>query len=108
MKGPVASVAAFLNNRDGTFTEVSHKVGIDLDAFVKGVVWGDVNNDGLPDLYVSVLFGRNRLYMNRGGTSSKDWRFEERGAARGCSSDQVVPGVVLGLRQRRLAKTCSC
>jgi hypothetical protein len=73
----------FVNNRDGTFTEVSRRVGIDLDDFVKGVVWGDANNDGLPDLFASVLTGRNRLYLNRGGRSLADWRFEERAAAAG-------------------------
>jgi hypothetical protein len=73
----------FFNNRDGTFTEVAKQVGIDLDDFVKGVSWGDVNNDGLPDLYVSVLYGRNKLYMNKGGTSVADWHFEERAAAAG-------------------------
>jgi hypothetical protein len=75
--GPPHPSELYLNNHDGTFTEVSRKVGINLEAFVKGVVWGDVNNDGLPDLYVSVLFGPNRLYMNRGGTSIDSWRFEE-------------------------------
>jgi len=67
----------FVNNRNGTFTEVSRQVGIDLDDFVKGVVWGDVNNDGLPDLFVSVLMGPNRLYLNRGGTSLETWRFND-------------------------------
>lgn len=67
----------FLNNGDGTFTEVARRVGIQLDDFVKGVVWGDVNNDGLPDLYASVLGGDNRLFLNRGGRSPTDWRFEE-------------------------------
>ena len=81
--GPTHPSELYLNNRDGTFTEISAKVGIRLDAFVKGVVWGDVNDDGLPDLYVSVLFGPNRLYMNRGGTSIDTWRFEERAAAAG-------------------------
>jgi len=81
--GPSHRSRLYLNNHDGTFTEVSHQVGIDLDAFVKGVTWGDVNNDGLPDLYVSVFQGPNRLYVNRGGTSGKDWRFDERGAAAG-------------------------
>ncbi len=75
----------FLNNGDGTFTEVSHAVGIDVDAFVKGVTWGDVNNDGLPDLYISVLGGPNRLFINKGGTSLKDWRFEEATNAGGAS-----------------------
>lgn len=73
----------FVNNRDGTFTEVARKVGINLDEFVKGVVWGDVNNDGLPDLFVSVMGGSNRLYVNRGGRSLDSWRFEERAAAAG-------------------------
>ena len=56
----------FLNNRDGTFTECSRKAGIDLQEYVKGVVSGDFNNDGRPDLYVSVLNGENRLYRNDG------------------------------------------
>jgi hypothetical protein len=73
----------YVNNRNGTFTDVAKQVGIDLDDFVKGVVWGDVNNDGLPDLYASVIYGRNRLYMNRGGTALGNWRFEERAAAAG-------------------------
>lgn len=71
----------FLNNANGTFREVSRAVGIDLDAFVKGATWGDVNNDGLPDLYVSVLNGANRLYVNKGGASIGTWRFEERAVA---------------------------
>lgn len=73
----------FLNNRDGTFTEVSHRVGIDVDAFVKGVAWDDVNHDGLPDLYVSIMGAPNRLYMNRGGKSIDTWRFEEVAAKAG-------------------------
>ena len=101
--GPSHRSELFLNNSDGTFTEVSHQVGIDVDDFVKGVVWGDVNNDGLPDLYLSVFSGANRLYLNRGGTSIEHWRFEERGAAAGVDmKTPFVSYLVLGLRQRRL------
>ncbi|MEO1263510.1 MAG: CRTAC1 family protein [Bacteroidota bacterium] len=67
----------YLNRGDGTFTEVAKKVGIDLETFVKAVVWGDVNNDGLPDLFVSVLGEPNRLYVNQGGVDVDHWRFEE-------------------------------
>ena len=81
--GPSHRSELYLNNRDGTFSEISAQVGIDLDDFVKGAVWGDVNNDGLPDLFVSVIYGRNKLYVNRGGSSPRSWRFEERGAAAG-------------------------
>ena len=37
-----------------------------------GVAVGDVNGDGLPDLYFSSNVGPNRLYLNRGG-----FRFED-------------------------------
>lgn len=73
----------FLNNGNGTFRDVSKLVGMNLDAFVKGATWGDVNNDGLPDLYASVLFGPNKLYINRGGASIDNWRFEEQSVSAG-------------------------
>lgn len=73
----------YLNNGDGTFTEVSEKVGIHLKTFVKGVVWGDINNDGLPDLFASVNGENNRLYVNKGGTSIEDWHFEDQAAEAG-------------------------
>lgn len=81
--GPSHRSKLFHNNGDGTFTEVAASVGIEIDDFVKGASWGDVNNDGLPDLYLSVIYGRNRLYMNRGGSSLASWKFEETGAAAG-------------------------
>jgi hypothetical protein len=70
--------ALYLNDGDGTFTNVAEQVGVSIDAFVKGSAWGDVNNDGLPDLYVSVLGGPNQLFVNRGGESPNDWTFVER------------------------------
>ncbi len=68
----------FINNGDGTFSEVSKQVGIDVYAYVKAAVWGDVNDDGLQDLYLSVMGGPNRLYVNRGGEDRSNWHFEER------------------------------
>lgn len=73
----------FVNDCKGSFREISHQVGIDIDDFVKGVAWADVNNDGLPDLYVSIMDGQNRLYVNRGGTPPDRWTFEEQGAQAG-------------------------
>ena len=73
----------YLNNGDGTFTNVAAQVDLEIDAYVKGSDWGDVNGDGLPDLYVSILGGPNRLYVNQGGASIDDWSFEERGAQAG-------------------------
>jgi len=56
----------FHNNGDGTFTEVAAAAGVDNRSFVKGVIWGDYNDDRWPDLYVSSLGGANRLYRNNG------------------------------------------
>lgn len=66
------------NNGDGTFTEVAKASGVDYRGFVKGVVAGDYNNDGWPDLYVSVLGGPNCLYRNEGfETEAGEWSFTE-------------------------------
>lgn len=73
----------YVNNGNGTFTEVAKKLGLDLIAFVKGCDWGDVNRDGLADLYLSLFGGENKLYINRGGTNINDWKFEEVGAKAG-------------------------
>jgi hypothetical protein len=67
----------YLNRCDGSFREVSRQVGIEVDEFVKGAAWGDVNNDGLPDLFLSVMGGPDLLYVNQGGASLENWRFEE-------------------------------
>jgi enediyne biosynthesis protein E4 len=69
----------FHNNGDGTFTDVSQKVGI---AENPGKSWGvvatDVNNDGWMDLFVSNDTTANFLFMNRAGR-----RFEEVGFTSG-------------------------
>ena len=54
----------FLNNGDGTFKEISHSAGVDKITYAKGVVAGDYDNDGWPDLYVSNFQGENLLYHN--------------------------------------------
>ena len=56
----------FHNNGDGTFTERAAELGIAHEGFVKGVAFGDYNNDGLPDLYLSVHRGPNILFRNDG------------------------------------------
>jgi hypothetical protein len=64
----------FHNRGDGTFEEVSKKAGVN-DSDQRdgmGVVWGDYDNDGWPDLYVANDAGPNFLYHNR-----HDGTFEE-------------------------------
>ncbi|MFW5955550.1 MAG: CRTAC1 family protein, partial [Rhodothermales bacterium] len=75
----------YRNNGDGTFTEVSEAVGVNVQAFVKGSVWCDVTNDGLPDLYVSVLGEDNLLFINLGADENGGWSFADRAPEAGVS-----------------------
>ena len=54
----------FRNRGDGTFEDVSVAAGVSRSAFTKAVAWGDYDNDGRPDLYVSNLTSENFLYHN--------------------------------------------
>lgn len=50
------------------FTDIAPAAGVTNDRLVKGVTWGDADNDGDPDLYIS-NFDRNRLYRNNGSNA---------------------------------------
>jgi hypothetical protein len=54
------------NRGDGTFEEVAARAGVTNERFGKGVAWGDYDDDGRPDLYVSNLGQPGRLYHNQG------------------------------------------
>ncbi len=57
----------YRNNGDGTFTDVTKLVGIYNDTGKGlGVVWGDYNNDGNPDVYVANDSTENFFYTNLG------------------------------------------
>jgi len=58
----------YQNNRDGTFKEVAQEKGLNISTFIKGVTWGDINNDSWPDLFISVAGGKNLLFKNNSGT----------------------------------------
>ena len=70
------------NERDGTFRDVTADLGPADFGYVKGVVFGDYNNDGRQDLYISVQGGPNRLFRNDGprprpGPAGEDWIFTD-------------------------------
>jgi hypothetical protein len=67
----------YRNNGDGTLTNVAEAVGLDVRGFVKGVAWGDYNNDGRPDFYLSRLGEPNLLFRNEGAGASGTWQFTE-------------------------------
>ena len=67
----------FRNQGDGTFVDVAAEVGLDVDGFVKGVAWGDIDNDLRPDLYISRLGQPNLLFHNDGPDANGRWRFSD-------------------------------
>ena len=67
----------FRNQGDGTFADVAADVGLDVEGFVKGVAWGDIDNDHRPDLYISRLGQPNLLFHNDGPDANGRWRFSD-------------------------------
>ena len=86
------------NNGDGTFSDRTAASGTGLDGNGMGSVVADVNNDGLPDWYVTAVMSAggsvvggtgNMLYLNRGAGV-----FEERATDAGVDDGGWGWGVV--------------
>jgi hypothetical protein len=55
----------YRNNRNGTFSDVTRRAGLDVEMYGMGVAVGDFNNDGFPDILITCV-GQNRLFKNTG------------------------------------------
>ena len=64
----------FRNRGDGTFDDSSEKAGVSNPdkRLGMGVVWGDYDNDGWPDLFVTNDMGPNFLYRNKHNGTFED------------------------------------
>ncbi|HSF18893.1 MAG TPA: CRTAC1 family protein [Vicinamibacteria bacterium] len=62
----------YRNRGDGTFEDVTARAGVETSCFGQGGAVGDVDADGLPDLYVTA-FGPNVLFRNNGDGTFSDW-----------------------------------
>ena len=90
----------FHNNGDGTFTDVSKKLGVDGPNGYYGLdaLFADVNNDGKPDLLVANDSTPNYLYMNKGNGTFKDLKLRKRI----CAQRRRTRSSQYGTRRRRL------
>ncbi|WP_190295383.1 CRTAC1 family protein [Mucilaginibacter rubeus] len=72
------NIYLYKNNHDGTFAEVSKQVGLDKVVFSMGANFGDIDNDGFPDLYFGTGnpdFGSlipNKMFRNVEGQRFED------------------------------------
>ena len=81
---PKAKNQLFRNNSDGTFTDVTAKSGIAKApaSYGLGVLVGDYNNDGWPDIYVANDTDSSYMFWN-----NHDGTFTEGGMAAGVASN---------------------
>jgi len=90
MPGVESPCQLYRNNGDGTFSEVAEAEGLGVEGFVKGVVWGDVDGDRWPDLYVSRFGDSNLLFRNLGSKRGDGGpRFVEIAEAAGVSGPEM-------------------
>jgi len=55
----------YRNNGNGTFDDVTRKVGLDIDLYGMGVAIADYDNDGWQDILITAV-GQNHLFHNTG------------------------------------------
>ena len=64
----------FRNDGEDGFVDVTVAQGIDVNGFAMGASWGDYDNDGRQDLYVSNMYSKAGLRIT-GGLKQLDRRF---------------------------------
>jgi hypothetical protein len=80
----------YKNNGDGTFTNVTKEAGVGEVGLCLGTAFGDYNDDGYPDLWVSNDFGRKTLYKNNGDGTFDDVTVETGTLAYGAGMSSTI------------------
>lgn len=88
----------FHNNGNGTFTDISKKLGVDDPNGYYGLdaLFADVNNDGKPDLLVANDSTPNYLYVNKRDGTFKDESYESGFALNGDGREAANMGLAVG------------
>ena len=66
-----STMRLYRNNRNGSFTDVTHAARLDVEMYGIGVAVGDYDNDGYADLIVT-CYGQSRLFHNNGNGTFSD------------------------------------
>ncbi|MBV9302713.1 MAG: CRTAC1 family protein [Acidobacteriaceae bacterium] len=88
----------FHNNGDGTFTDVSEKLGVNDPQGYYGLtaVFADVNNDGKVDLLVANDSKPNYLYLNKGNGTFEDASYASGYAFNENGREAASMGIAIG------------
>jgi enediyne biosynthesis protein E4 len=70
------SMLVYRNNGDGTFTEESHKLGLDKPAKALGIAISDYDRDGHPDIFVANDSMLEYLFRNKGNGTFEEVALE--------------------------------
>jgi len=62
----------FRNNHDGTFSNVTEGSGLAGRGWASDLAILDYDEDGLPDIFITSMFGPDQLYRNLGGGRFED------------------------------------
>ena len=79
----------YRNNGDGTFYNATYDAGVEAWIFCMGIAVGDLNFDGLFDMYLTNIMQGNILYMHNG-----DGTYSNQTVAAGMQSNRVGWGTV--------------
>jgi hypothetical protein len=69
----------FVNQKDGTFSDISADAGINYPGISRGMAYGDLNRDGLLDIVINVahriLYNSEnaKIYMNQTEATENNW-----------------------------------
>lgn len=64
--------AMYLNNGDGTFTDITISSGTGNADKTRSTMFADIDNDGDVDLYVANIYDQNVMYRNNGDNTFTD------------------------------------
>jgi hypothetical protein len=95
---PGSPDALYRNNRDGTFTNVAPRAGVEDAQGLLGLVsvWSDLDSNGTLDLFVANDSGPNYLYRNNGDGTFTEIAHDAGTALSQDGNEQANMGIALG------------